>query len=73
MSDRNADALAELRDWGRDPHLNPLDALMWRTERPPADSWTGVVALILDCAPDWNRLVDVHRWGLHIGGCRTNR
>lgn len=66
MTDRGAEALDELRDWGNEPELNALDALMWRTESPPANSWTGVVIEILDCAPDWDRLVDAHHWAMQI-------
>jgi len=58
-------ARAELGEWG-EPALNPLDALMWRTERPPADSWTGVVVMILGGTPEWSRLRSAHRWGIKI-------
>ncbi|MEA2171924.1 MAG: hypothetical protein QOF76_5224, partial [Solirubrobacteraceae bacterium] len=34
---------AELARWGRQRELNELDTLMWRTERHPSQSWTGVV------------------------------
>jgi diacylglycerol O-acyltransferase / wax synthase len=61
-----AQALAELREWGSDTQLNPLDALMWRTERPPANSWTGLVVQLLDSVPDWDRLVAALEWGLQI-------
>jgi len=56
---------AELAHWGEST-LNPLDALMWRTERPPADSWTGVVVMMLDGTPDWERLRAAHRWGVRV-------
>lgn len=56
----------ELKRWGRDPALNPLDALMWRTEKPPADSWTGVVVEILDTVPNWERFVTAHEWALSV-------
>lgn len=59
MSGPAAQGLDELIDWGGDPELNPLDALMWRTERPPANSWTGVVVQILDTVPEWDRLLPV--------------
>lgn len=60
------EALSELRTWGRDPELNPLDALMWRTEQAPANSWTGVVLKILDSVPVWDRLVKEHEWGIGV-------
>lgn len=53
---------AELKLWGRERRLGELDALMWRTERHPANSWTGVVLALLDAVPDWDRLRDAHRW-----------
>src|SRR5262245_65419362 len=43
----------ELELWGRDPELNELDTLMWRTERHPTDSWTGVVVETFDDNPTW--------------------
>lgn len=56
---------AELALWG-EPELNPLDALMWRTERPPADSWTGVVVIVLGETPTWDRIKAAHRWAIKI-------
>lgn len=61
----NARGRAELTHWG-EPVLNPLDALMWRTERPPADSWTGVVVMLLEGTPDWDRVRAAHRWGIRV-------
>jgi WS/DGAT/MGAT family acyltransferase len=58
--------LAELRGWGRQRELGELDALMWRTERHPANSWTGVVVMLLDRAPDWARLQRAHRWFIRL-------
>lgn len=56
----------ELRSWGRERELGELDALMWRTERHPSNSWTGVVALLLDATPDWDRLWAAHDWFVRI-------
>ncbi|MFE3001623.1 wax ester/triacylglycerol synthase domain-containing protein [Nocardia sp. NPDC059246] len=63
---RAAGAFEQLRDWGRVPELNPLDSLMWRTERPPANSWAGLVVQILDSVPDWDRMVKAHEWGIRV-------
>jgi len=60
-----AKARAELAHWG-EPALNALDALMWRTERHPSDSWTGVVVQLLDEAPAWERIQAAHRWALRV-------
>ena len=66
MSDEEiARGRAELAHWG-EPELNPLDALMWRTERPPADSWTGVVVIVLGKTPTWERIKAAHRWGVRL-------
>src|ERR1041384_7691066 len=56
----------ELSDWGRERELGELDALMWRTERHPANSWTGVVMQLLDAEPDWERLRQAHEWFVSI-------
>jgi diacylglycerol O-acyltransferase / wax synthase len=56
----------ELRQWGRHRELNELDALMWRTDRHPAGSWTGIVVLLLDSSPDWERLWAAHEWFVDI-------
>jgi WS/DGAT/MGAT family acyltransferase len=60
------ESLEELRRWGHEPELNPLDALMWRTERPPANSWTGVVLMVFDSVPAWSRVVEAHEWAMHV-------
>ncbi|OLL73432.1 protein of unknown function UPF0089 [Pseudonocardia sp. Ae168_Ps1] len=59
-------AWVELAAWGAEVELNALDSLMWRTESPPADSWAGVVVMLLDRAPDWERLWDAHEWALRL-------
>ncbi|MHB8695728.1 MAG: wax ester/triacylglycerol synthase domain-containing protein [Solirubrobacteraceae bacterium] len=56
MSIPDTDALREeLKAWGRERELSELDTLMWRTERHPANSWTGVVIMLLDSEPEWKR------------------
>ena len=57
---------SELSVWGREPELGELDALMWRTERHPANSWTGVVVMTLDTVPEWDRLWAAHEWFIDI-------
>ncbi len=49
----------ELSLWGREPELNELETLMWRTERHPADSWSGAVVETFDGNPTW----EVYRGG----------
>src|SRR5689334_8426772 len=55
-----SEAAADLAAWGRDSFLNELDAMMWRTEDAPADAWGGAVLLLLDRAPDWERVCIAH-------------
>ena len=57
---------AELRQWGRERELGELDALMWRTERSPEGSWSGVVMQLLDDEPDWDRLWAAHEWFVRV-------
>lgn len=56
----------DLENWGRDPVLSELDALMWRTDRHPAGAWSGVVVQLLDTVPEWERLRAAHEWFVEI-------
>src|SRR5439155_19096466 len=58
--------LSELGRWGSEPELNQLDSLMWRTERPPSASWTGVVLHLLGSTPSWERVWKAHEWATRI-------
>jgi diacylglycerol O-acyltransferase / wax synthase len=63
----NSDELwKDLENWGRDPVLSELDALMWRTDRHPENAWSGVVLQILDRQPEWERLRAAHEWFVQI-------
>ena len=55
---------AVLAGWGRESHMNDLEALMWRGERHPEFSSSGVVLEILDSVPDWDRFRRAHEWGV---------
>ena len=55
---------AVLAGWGREPRMNDLEALMWRGERHPEFSSSGVVLEILDSVPDWERFRRAHEWGV---------
>jgi WS/DGAT/MGAT family acyltransferase len=57
---------AQLDRWGRNRELNELDALMWRTERHPSQSWTGIVVVGLDREPEWERLYDAMAWVMDL-------
>ena len=52
--------LRELSGWGTERTLNELDAMMWRTEDPPANGFGGTVMLLLDSVPEWDRVLKAH-------------
>lgn len=62
----DAQRWSQLERWGRNRELNELDALMWRTERHPAQSWSGVVVVGLDTEPAWDRLRDAMAWVMEL-------
>ncbi len=43
-------------DWGAEPAMSDMEALMWRSEASPRLRSGGVILDILDKAPDWDRL-----------------
>jgi diacylglycerol O-acyltransferase len=67
-SDLSADThgWAGLEQWGSEPRMNDLEALMWRGERHPEFSSTGVVVELLDSVPDWERFRAAHAWGVGL-------
>ena len=50
-------------DWGAEPAMSDMEALMWRSEASPRLRSGGVILDILDRAPDWERLQAVARVG----------
>ncbi|HEX4109821.1 MAG TPA: wax ester/triacylglycerol synthase domain-containing protein, partial [Solirubrobacteraceae bacterium] len=50
--------------WGRSSRMNDLEAMMWRAEADPMLRSHGLVLNLLERAPDWDRLVDAHEWGV---------
>lgn len=46
--------------------MNELETTMWRSERHPQHSSTICSLLILDCVPDWDRLVAAHEWATSL-------
>jgi len=46
--------------WGGPADMTDWEAVMWRAEVEPRTRSTGVLLEILDCEPDWNRLVAAH-------------
>jgi diacylglycerol O-acyltransferase len=51
------------REWGVAPEMNPLEALMWRSEADPRLRSTVAAVELLDAVPDWERLRAAHEWG----------
>jgi WS/DGAT/MGAT family acyltransferase len=59
-------AQEELRQWGRDREMTAFEALMWRAEADPTLRSQITAVEILDCLPDWDRLVAAHDWGSRL-------
>ncbi|MDQ3850977.1 MAG: hypothetical protein M3296_10245, partial [Actinomycetota bacterium] len=57
-------ALAGL--WAPSRSMSPFEALMWRIEADPRLRSTITVVYLLDCAPDWERLVAAHEWASRL-------
>ncbi len=50
-------------DWGTEPHMSAVDALMWRGDADRRLRGTISMLEIYDCEPDWDRLLAAHEWG----------
>ena len=50
--------------WGASRRMNALEAAMWRGERHPANSSTGVFIEVLDGSPDFGQIEAAHRQAL---------
>jgi WS/DGAT/MGAT family acyltransferase len=53
-------------DWSRAREMNGLEALMWRAESDPRMRSTICSFALLDCSPDWERLVAACDWGTRM-------
>jgi WS/DGAT/MGAT family acyltransferase len=65
MSENNGiskESLEQLRGWGGARELSAFEAMMWLAEADPRLRSTTTSVLILDRAPDWDRLVAGHEW-----------
>ncbi|HKY93101.1 MAG TPA: wax ester/triacylglycerol synthase family O-acyltransferase [Nevskiaceae bacterium] len=58
----NPDLLAELRDWGGPREMSAFEAVMWRAEVDPRLRSTTTSVLVLDRTPEWERVLEGHRW-----------
>jgi diacylglycerol O-acyltransferase / wax synthase len=59
----NEEGWRALAEWGTQPRMNDLEALMWRGERHPEFSSTGIVMELMASVPDWERFRSAHIWG----------
>ncbi|GAA1482128.1 wax ester/triacylglycerol synthase family O-acyltransferase [Gordonia sinesedis] len=50
-------------DWAREPHMSPVDALMWRGDSDRRLRGTISMLEIYDRLPDWDRFMAAHEWG----------
>ncbi len=62
----NEEAWALASRWGASRYMSPFEALMWRIEADPRLRSTMTVVYLLDCAPDWDRLVAAHEWATRL-------
>ncbi|WP_446664362.1 wax ester/triacylglycerol synthase domain-containing protein [Flexivirga sp. B27] len=49
--------------WSHRPTLDPVETILWRSERHPAMSATNTVVILLDEEPDWDRFHAAYDWG----------
>jgi WS/DGAT/MGAT family acyltransferase len=66
VADANLQAWSKASQWGRSPRLTEFETLMWRSERHPQQSSTILSVMLLDTAPDWDRLVAAHEWATQL-------
>ena len=62
----NEDAWALASHWGGSRYMTPFEAVMWRVEADPRLRSTMTVVYLLDCTPDWDRLVAAHDWASRL-------
>lgn len=53
-------------EWASQPMMSPIDTLMWRGEADRRLRNPICAVELLDCAPDWDRLVAAHDWGTRM-------
>jgi diacylglycerol O-acyltransferase len=66
VADENLQAWSKASQWGHNPRMTEFEALMWRSERHPQQSSTILSVMLLDTAPDWDRLVAAHDWATQL-------
>src|SRR5437868_959629 len=63
-----AATVAAASQWGAEPVMSDMEALMWRSEASPRLRSGGVIVDLLDTTPDWDRLVASHEWAVALIG-----
>ncbi|MEV4701780.1 wax ester/triacylglycerol synthase domain-containing protein [Actinoplanes sp. NPDC049316] len=53
-------------EWHAEDRMNELESYLWRSERHPRRSSTISVLMMLDTAPDWDRLHAAHEWATEL-------
>lgn len=66
MTDSHPDQPALAPRWADSDRMNDLETALWRSERHPSQSSTVCTLLVLDQAPDWDRLVAAHEWATSL-------
>jgi diacylglycerol O-acyltransferase len=64
----HAATVAAASQWGAEPVMSDMEALMWRSEASPRLRSGGVIVDLLDATPDWDRLVASHEWAVSLIG-----
>lgn len=60
------DATEFFAQWGAQREMNELETAMWRGERHPSNSSTGVFVEFLEATPEWDRVVSAHEHFGHL-------
>lgn len=67
MDDRtDRERWAEAAAWSHRAALDPVEDILWRSERHPAMSASNCVVILLDREPDWERFRAAHEWGSRL-------
>src|ERR1700759_814505 len=61
-----AATVAAASQWGAEPVMSDMEALMWRSEASPRLRSGGVIVDLLHTTPDWDRLVASHEWAVAL-------
>jgi diacylglycerol O-acyltransferase len=66
MPDDPDSTLEAAAQWGGEPVMSDMEALMWRSEASPRLRSGGVILEILDHLPDWDRFLAAHEWAVSV-------